>query len=175
MVLAAPMVVTVAAIVFALSAVALLKTIPQELTPREDRAIAIMRISAPQGVSLEFTSEKIRELERLMQPLRDSGEVQNMFSIAGTGGSANNGFMVLTLAPWHERSRSQDTILAEVTSLVATVPGVRVTARQANSLGIRDAGNGLQFALVGNSYDAMGDAAQKIVEEMEKDPRYGQV
>ena len=32
-------------------------------------AVALMRVSAPQGVSLDFTREKMRELERLVEPL----------------------------------------------------------------------------------------------------------
>jgi hydrophobic/amphiphilic exporter-1 (mainly G- bacteria), HAE1 family len=43
------------------------------------------------------------EIEALMQPLRDSGEITNLFSISGTGSNAR-GFMVMTLAPWNERA-----------------------------------------------------------------------
>ncbi|TIM23268.1 MAG: efflux RND transporter permease subunit, partial [Mesorhizobium sp.] len=49
---------------------------------------------------------------------------------------------------------------------------VRVFPMQPNSLGIRGAGNGLQFALVGNNRAALGDAAVKIIAEMQKDPRF---
>ena len=51
---------------------------------------------------------------------------------------------------------------------------MRVFPVQPNSLGIRGAGNGLQFAIVGNNYAELGDAADKIVAEMEKDPRFQQ-
>lgn len=170
-----PILIVALSLAFGGSAYLALYGIPSELTPREDRAVALMRISAPQGVSLEYTSARIRQLERLVQPLQDSGEVQNLFSIAGTGGSANNGFMVLTLAPWGERSRSQNEIVGEINRLVARVPGVRAFAIQPNSLGIRGAGNGLQFALVGNSYDDMGIAAAQIVEALEADERFSQV
>ncbi|RUY15487.1 efflux RND transporter permease subunit, partial [Mesorhizobium sp. M7A.F.Ca.CA.004.12.1.1] len=52
------------------------------------------------------------------------------------------------------------------------VPSVRIFPVQPNSLGIRGAGNGLQFALVGNDRKALGDAAVKIIAEMQKDPRF---
>ena len=149
--------------------------IAQELTPPEDRAVALLRVSAPQGVSLEYTQEQMRKLERLVLPLRENGEVQNVFSIAGTGGSANSGFMVLTLAPWNERERSQAEIVRQINGLVSSVPGVRAFAIQPNSLGIRGAGNGLQFAFVGNSYTTLADAAQKMQIELEKDPRFEQI
>lgn len=171
----APLVVIVIALLAAGSAFALLPTIPQELTPPEDRAVALVRISAPQGVSLDYTRSRMTEIERLVSPLRDSGEVQNIFAIAGTGGSSNNGFMVLTLAPWGERERSQADIVGELNRAIATVPGLRAFAIQPNSLGIRGAGNGLQFAFVGNSYDELAEVGQQMVEKLEQDPRFNQI
>ena len=170
-----PVVVVLIAVLVCGTAFALLSSVPQELTPREDRAVALMSISAPQGVSLEYTSARMRELETLLQPLRDSGEIQNMFAMGGRGGSANSGFMVLTLAPWDERSRTQAEISADINAAAATIPGIRAFAFQPNSLGIRGAGQGLQFAFVGNSYQKLGDAAQKMVEKLENDPRFEQV
>ena len=171
----APLVVIVIALMAAGAALALLPTIPQELTPREDRAVALMRISAPQGVSLDYTRAKMTEIERLVAPLQQSGEVRNVFAIAGIGGSANGGFMVLTLAPWGERLRSQDEIVRQVNGMLGSVPGVRAFAIQPNSLGIRGAGNGLQFAFVGNSYDELADVARQMVDRLEQDPRFRQI
>ncbi|WP_245415294.1 efflux RND transporter permease subunit [Hoeflea marina] len=171
----APVVVILIAAMVCAAAFAVLPRIPQELTPREDRSLALMRISTPQGVSLDYTSARMRDLEQILQPLRDSGEVANMFAIAGSGGSANSGFMVLTLAPWDERTRSQNDIVEDINKAAATIPGVRAFAIQPNSLGIRGAGNGLQFALVGSNYDELGDAAQKVVTLLEADDRFTQV
>ena len=117
----------------------------------------------------------MRRIEELIQPLRDSGEIVSTFANAGQGGSVNSGFMVMALAPWDERERIQQEIIADIGKLVAEVPGVRAFPVQPNSLGIRGAGNGLQFAVVGsNSYADLTEAADKIVAELEKDPRFQQ-
>lgn len=171
----APLVVIVIALLVAGAALFTAGSIPQELTPPEDRAVALMRISAPQGVSLDYTRARMGEIERLVAPLQESGEVTNVFSIAGTGGSANNGFMVLTLAPWGERVRSQGEIVGQVNGMLQTVPGLRAFAIQPNSLGIRGAGNGLQFAFVGNSYDELAEVAQEMVTKLEQDARFRQI
>jgi HAE1 family hydrophobic/amphiphilic exporter-1 len=55
------------------------------------------------------------------------------------------------------------------------VPGLRAFAIQPNSLGIRGAGNGLQFAFVGNSYDELARVGQDMVEKLEQDPRFRQI
>ncbi|UCI21124.1 efflux RND transporter permease subunit [Mesorhizobium sp. B2-1-8] len=168
----APWIVVLVAVLFAGVAFTLFGTIRQELTPTEDRAAVLLRISAPQGVSLDYTTQQMQKIERLIQPLRDSGEIISTFESAGRNGAYNSGFMVMTLAPWDERSRSQQQIMAEIRQLTKEVPNVRIFPVQPNSLGIRGAGNGLQFALVGNDRKALGDAAVKIIAEMQKDPRF---
>ncbi|MBZ9677479.1 efflux RND transporter permease subunit [Mesorhizobium sp. ES1-1] len=170
--LGAPWIVVLVAVLFAGIAFTLFGTIRQELTPIEDRAAVLLRISAPQGVSLDYTTQQMQKIEKLIQPMRDSGEIRATFENAGQNGSYNSGFMVMTLAPWDERSRSQQEIMAEISRLTKQVPSVRIFPVQPNSLGIRGAGNGLQFALVGNDRKALGDAAVKIIAEMGKDPRF---
>jgi hydrophobic/amphiphilic exporter-1 (mainly G- bacteria), HAE1 family len=131
-----------------------------------------VRVSAPQGVSIDYLASQMREMEALIQPLRDSGEVTGTFSLAGSGGQSNSGFLVMTLAPWHERERSQQEIMGEINQRLQAVPGVRAFAFQPNSLGIRGAGSGLQFAIVGNNYEQLGQAAAAIIEDLENDPRF---
>jgi HAE1 family hydrophobic/amphiphilic exporter-1 len=170
----APLVVLVVSLLFAAAAYASFGSIRQELTPTEDRSLVMLRISAPQGVSLDYTTQQMRTIERLVQRLREKGEIASTFASAGMNGSANSGFMVLALSPWGERERSQQEIVADINKLLLQVPGVRAFVVQPNSLGIRGAGSGLQFAILGNNYAKLGDAAAKIVAEMEKDPRFEQ-
>jgi len=173
--LAAPFAVVAAAAFFGLTAVLLAGQIRQELTPPEDRAVALLSVSAPQGVSLDFTNGKMLELEALIEPFRGSGEVTNMFSIAGAGGQGNRGFMVLTLARWEERARSQQEIVADINAAIRSVIGIQAFAIQPNSLRIRGAGQGLRFAVVGSSYEELAASAEALVERMQDLPAFGQV
>lgn len=170
----APVIVILVSVLFAGAAYIAFGNVRQELTPTEDRSVVMLRISAPQGVSLDYTTSQMRRIETLIEPLRKSGEIESTFASGGMGNSKNSGFMVLSLAPWDQRTRTQQQIAADITTRTAQVPGVRTSLAQANSLGIRGAGNGLQFALVGNSYAELGDAAAKVLAEMEKDPRFRQ-
>ncbi|MEO3384774.1 efflux RND transporter permease subunit [Mesorhizobium sp. CAU 1741] len=174
MALNAPMVVVIVALLFGGLALSMFGSIRSELTPSEDRSSAFVRISAPQGVSLDYLAQRMREIEMLIQPLRDSGEVESIFAIAGSGGESNSGFMVMSLAPWDQRERSQQEILNDMTGRLTAVPGVRAFAFQPNSLGIRGAGSGLQVALLGNSYADLNASAAAIVGELEQDPRFRQ-
>lgn len=173
--LAAPVVVLALALVFGVTAALMFESVTRELTPVEDRAQAMLRINAPQGVSLDYTAAKMREIEDRTAPLRESGEVVGLFSIAGQNNRDNNGFMIFTLAPWGERARSQQEIVEDIGRAAREVVGVRAFTVQPNSLGIRGAGQGLQFAVTGGDFTRLSETAQRIVAALEADPRFGPV
>ncbi|MFD1344438.1 efflux RND transporter permease subunit [Litorisediminicola beolgyonensis] len=169
-----PILIVVIAALFAATAVFVSSGIRQELTPREDRAVALLSVTTPQGVSLDYTTGKMREIEDVIAPLRDTGEVENIFSITGFGAD-NRGFMVFTLAPWSERARSQDEIVGEINGKLGGVIGVRAFAIQPNSLGIRGAGRGLTFAVTGDNYAQLAEVSEALVARMQENPAFGQV
>ena len=173
--LAYPWAIVLGALLFAATGWFAAQSIPQELTPPEDRGVALLSVTAPQGVSIEYTDAKVREIESVIAPLRESGEVTNLFSIVGIGGGDNRAFMVMTLADWDQRTRSQQDIVGQINAGLRNVIGVRAFAIQPNSLRIRGAGQGLRFAVLGNDYDAIADNAQELVNRMNDDARFGQV
>ncbi len=170
--LAAPLVTIVLSLLFAGAGAVGFLALPQELTPREDRAVILLQINTPQGVSLAYTDTQMRQIEAIARSYQATGEAENLFSITGRGGY-NRGFMVLSLAPWDERTRSQDQIAGEINAKLAVLPGVRAFAIQPNSLGIRGGGQGLQFAVAGTDYGALADAASALIRRMDEDGRFG--
>ncbi len=170
-----PLVVIVVALIFAGAAFLTFGTLRQELTPPEDRASINISVSAPATVSLDFTRTQMQKIEEMVAPYKASGEATSVFSISGFGSNTSSGFIVLTLAPWEERTRSQQQITTEISALLTQVPGVRANIRQGNSLGVRGGGSGLQFALVGDNYQVLADAANAVKSELEKDEKWGRV
>jgi hydrophobic/amphiphilic exporter-1 (mainly G- bacteria), HAE1 family len=164
-----PLIVAVVAVMFSAAAFATFTTIRNELTPREDRSMVMMRLSTPQGSSLAYTRDQVQRVEENLKPLIDSGEIRSTFSISGQG-SSNSAFMVLTLAPWEERTRTQDQIVQDVNAAAAKVPALRGNVFQSNSLRIRGAGSGLQMAIVGSSHEKLTEAAIQIVDQMRNSP-----
>jgi HAE1 family hydrophobic/amphiphilic exporter-1 len=167
-----PLVVIVVSMIFAASAVYVWGNIRQEITPPEDRSQISLRVSAPNTVSLDFVRTRLGQVESMLQPYVESGEVASIFVISGWG---SGGFLTLTLAPWGERERSQQQIASEITGLMAQVPGVRAFVSQGNSLGIRGGGSGLQFAVAGSDYTVLADTAQTIADALEEDGGFGRV
>ena len=149
-------------------------TLRQELTPSEDRAQVFLRINGPQGISVDYLNDEMRKIEDALSPFKERGEIINTYSVSGTFGSSNNGFLMLNLAPWGERHRSQQEIVQDINQIMKGFPAVRVIAAEGNSLGIRGAGQGLQFAILGTDYAKLQPVADQLVRKMQEDPRFVQ-
>jgi HAE1 family hydrophobic/amphiphilic exporter-1 len=170
-----PLVVIVAALMFAASAWLVFGTIRQELTPPEDRGSIFISVRAPETVSLDFTRTQMQKIEEILQPYKDSGEATRIFSISGFGSSTSSGFVAMTLSDWEVRTRSQQEIAAEINQQLVNVPGVRASIRSGNSLGVRGGGSGLQFALLGENYETLAASANQIKQTLEQDEKWGRV
>lgn len=170
-----PLVVLVLAFLFAGSAWLVFGNLRQELTPPEDRASLFIRVSAPNTVSLDFTRTQMQTIEDMLQPYKQSGEARSIFSISGFGSNTSSGFLVMTLAPWEARTRTQQQIAAEIQQQLQFVPGVRANISQGNSLGIRGGGSGLQFGVVGDNYETLAASANEVKALLETDEKWGRV
>jgi hydrophobic/amphiphilic exporter-1 (mainly G- bacteria), HAE1 family len=171
--LAAPMVVVLVSALFAGAAVVGYGLLPQELTPAEDRGFVPVSISAPQGSTVDYTVDQMRQVEEMAMPVVESGDATNLFAITRSGGSS--GFMFLTLAPWNERERSQMEISAELNRELQQIPGLQINARNANSLGLRGGGQGVTFAVTGPDYATLAEAADTLIATMEDSPYFGNI
>ncbi|MEM7023768.1 MAG: efflux RND transporter permease subunit [Pseudomonadota bacterium] len=160
-----------ASAVFAVAALALYGALPQELTPPEDRGVILVAARTPISANLDYTSAQAAKIEQAVEPLIERGEVTLVQSIIGRGGT-NTAFVIIRLAAWDERSRNQAQIAAEIRAAISQIPGALIALRAPNSLGIRGAGRGLQFALVGADYATLDSLASELVASMNEDPAF---
>jgi HAE1 family hydrophobic/amphiphilic exporter-1 len=117
----------------------------------------------------------MQKIEEMVMPLRAAGEVESVFSVSGFGSNTSSGFLMLRLAPWEERQRGQQEIVADINRQLEQLPGVRAFVMQPNSLGIRGGGSGLQFAVVGDNYATLSATADAIRAELEQDEKWGRL
>ncbi len=81
----------------------LYRTVPSAFLPDEDQGYFITLIQAPEGVSLSYTSDVMRQVED--EILAMSG-VRATFAVGGfsfSGSTSNQGVVFTTLEPWSER------------------------------------------------------------------------
>jgi hydrophobe/amphiphile efflux-1 (HAE1) family protein len=169
--LAARWLVVAACLVFAGFAWVAYATIPSEITPTEDRGVIQIRLGTQQGTNLDYMLSKAKIVENVLAEFKKRGEVTDVLSMVGRGG-ANRAFIIAPLAHWSERKRSQQEIEAELQNKLANVAGLSVSINSANSLGIRGGGQGLRFAVTGNDYDQLADAATKLAQRLQETPGF---
>ncbi len=137
--------------------------IPQELTPDEDRSTFYVWASGPDGVGLNFMDREMDEIEVVLEPYLESGEVTSTLSIVGRY-DPNRIYVTATLADWEERERSQSAIVEEVSGPLDEIPGARVSAfgRGTLSGGWGGGGGGIEAALLGNDYEGIYRSAKAL-------------
>ncbi|MEM9127713.1 MAG: efflux RND transporter permease subunit, partial [Pseudomonadota bacterium] len=123
------------------------------------------------SASLQYTSDQVALVEDILEPYIESGEADAVQAMIGRGGS-NTAFVIIRLALWEDRVRSQQDIAAELQGKLSAIPGAIIALRGSNSLGIRGAGRGVQFAVVGKDYDVLGDLMTALISEMDSDPAF---
>ncbi|MEA5627664.1 efflux RND transporter permease subunit [Nostoc sp. UHCC 0251] len=143
-------------------------TVPTAFLPDEDEGYFITIIQGPQGVSLQYTSDVMAQVEKEILPLP---EVLGTFAVGGfgfSGSTANSGIIFTTLKPWAERSRPDQSVQAIIGKLqgkLLAIPEARVFP--VNPPPIQGLGNfgGFVFQL----QDRRGNSGlQNLVESMGK-------
>ncbi len=79
------------------------KRVPTGFVPDEDQGYFIVNVQAPQGASLEYTSEAMRQVEAVLGKLPD---VEGTFAVMGfsfTGNGPNKGIIFIPLKPIRQR------------------------------------------------------------------------
>ncbi|MBE9179961.1 efflux RND transporter permease subunit [Oculatella sp. LEGE 06141] len=86
--------------------------VPSAFLPEEDQGYFITIIQAPEGVSLNYTSKVMQQVEEMILPLP---EVRATFAVGGfslgSGATANSGAIFTTLNPWEDRDRPVQAII----------------------------------------------------------------
>jgi len=151
----------------ALTALTLFPTISEELLPREDRGSLYIMLQGPDGVGLDYMDRQSAQVEALLRPYQDGGEVGDVMSIVGRW-DLNRVWIVAPLAPWDERTRSQAEIAKELRRPLRQITGAHVRLRQPNSLNLRRSGGRMEFALTGSNYKDIASAADDFSAAMQK-------
>jgi len=138
-----------------------------ELVPDEDRGVIDVDASGPDGVGLDFMDRELDEIETVLQPYLDSGEISSTFSIVGRY-DPNRVRVTAQLADWDERERSQSEIVEELNEPLSEIPGSRTNARGRGTLSFGGGGGGtIEVALTGGEYDNIYRSALALGEAID--------
>ncbi len=153
-----PVAVLAVVAVLAALAVAVFGTLKREFIPADDRGMLFTTVVAPEGSTLAYLDRYQKEVEDVFarQP-----EVGTVFSVLGRGSSPNGGFVVARLAPWEERERNAEQILAGVRPELNRISGVFAFASNPPAIGGR--GQPIAFIVKHPDYDSLLVANQRLL------------
>lgn len=150
--------------------------IPSELAPREDRGAFFVSLRGPTGAGFDYTAKKMEALEATLLPYVDKGIARRvMLRAPASFGGANNfdgGFGIFILAPWEERDRSSQEIMAEIRGKVNEIPGVRVFMLERQGLGGGFASRPINFVIGASTYEDLAKYRDIIFARARDNPMF---
>ena len=154
---------------------ALMKVIPAEYAPNEDRGAFFIIVNGPEGASYEYIVEYMDEIESRLMPYVESEEFTRLLVRAprsfGSYESFNTGIVIVVLNDWNQR-RGATVIMNEVRSKLADLPGIRAfpVMRQGFGGGIQKP---VQFVIGGGTYEELASWRDIMLEKIQSDDGHG--
>ncbi|WP_374448023.1 efflux RND transporter permease subunit [Stella sp.] len=173
--LAAPLVVLALGLVVSAAAYGLYQALPKEFAPIEDRGLALIPITAPEGSTLAYTANETAKVEDIVRPYIEGGEARTVFSIVAPGlarpAPVNRSLVIVRFKPWKERARKQQAIVQEIFPKLLAVPGIRAFAVNPPSLGQRGYQPPVQVVIGGSDYATVKEWSDRLIERLSTNPR----
>ena len=140
--------------------------LPSELAPEEDVGMVRVNMTASEGTGFDAMSRYARQVEAVFLPMERNGPLATIITRVPGGFSAsddfNNASQTLFLKPWDQRSEKTSDIVKTVNKALADLPAVRGNASVPASLG-RGQGQPINFVIVGEQYEALTRARDRII------------
>ncbi|MDX1507770.1 MAG: efflux RND transporter permease subunit, partial [Woeseiaceae bacterium] len=168
-----PFAVIVAALAIFLSSLQLLNVLPIEYMPREDRGFAMMRLTAPDGSSLDYTLGYIKQAEQIAMRDKEKGDALRVLGRSGSwggGADVNTGMVFTPLQVWDKRERSAEEIVQGWNRQLAELPGVEAFAFAPGAWSLGQSSRPLQVVLGGTSYEELAEWRDIVMAEAAKIP-----
>ncbi len=168
-----PLLVITGALAIFASSLTLITTLPIEYMPREDRGMALIRLIAPDGSSLDYTMQYIMAAERIAMADMEKGDVLRVIGRSGSWSvrnEVNTGMVFSPLEVWSKRERSAQEIVADWNRQLQGLPGVDAYAAAPGAWRLGQSTRPLNIVLGGTDYDELARWRDIVIAEAEKLP-----
>lgn len=168
--LARPWIVGIAFVAIFATALLLLRVIPDEYTPKEDRGTFFIMVTAPEGSSYEYIASYMNEVERRLMPLVESGDISRLLVRAPTAfGNVeifNRGIVIAVLNEWSARRSAWD-IMKDVSGRLTGLTGVTAFPVMRQGFGARTR-KPVQFVIGGGTYEELTQWRDTLIAKIEE-------
>jgi multidrug efflux pump len=156
----------------------LLRFLPSELAPLEDRSGLRLQVKGPEGATFEYMDRYMDRLSALVVERVPERRLITAVTSPGMGGSptVNAGFIRLFLESPEHRARSQRAIADDLAAAVRQLPGARTFVTQEPTVSVgRRGGLPVEFVLQAPNLAALEEAIPRFMERAEADPAFSAV
>jgi multidrug efflux pump len=156
-----------------LSAV-LLRFVPTELAPTEDRGVFHVSVTGPEGAGFDYTVGQMQDVEqKFLGLIGEGGPIERVNSrVPGSYGASqemHTGRITVFLKDWTERKESTPEVAEQLRKELAVLPGVRAVPSYRSGL-IRGGGQPLSIVLGGPDYKELAVWRDRMLTRMEANP-----
>ncbi|NRT14687.1 HAE1 family hydrophobic/amphiphilic exporter-1/multidrug efflux pump [Flavobacterium sp. 28A] len=146
----------------------------KETAPYDDRSSLILRMTAPEGSSYEYTDRFMQEISKLVDDSIPEKKVSLVVTSPGFGSSSvNSGFMRLSLKDKGERTLSQDQIADKLTKWTKQYPDAKTSVTQQPTISVsRRGGLPIQYIIQSQSFAKLEEKIPEFMEEAGNDPTF---
>ncbi|TCT26441.1 HAE1 family hydrophobic/amphiphilic exporter-1 [Melghiribacillus thermohalophilus] len=147
------------------ASLSLIPMIGTSFIPESDQGQLEIRVTAPEGTSMEATRQITEEVDEKIKKYEDIMQT-NYLSIAGGGfegfgGSANRATYTIQLIPPDEREITTQEVVANLDEELQKIPGAEIVVSEMSAgLGT---GDPVQIKLNGPDYDVLTEIADQVV------------
>lgn len=146
----------------------------KETAPYDDRSSLILRITAPEGSSYEYTDRFMQEISKLVDDSIPEKKVSLVVTSPGFGSSSvNSGFVRLSLKEPGERKLSQEEIADKLTKWTKQYPNAKTSVTQQPTISVnRRGGLPIQFIIQTQNFSKLEEKIPLFMDEVDNDPTF---
>jgi len=167
---AMPLVVLALALAVTGGAALFYEGLPRELAPKEDRGVGFVPLTAPQGSTVAHSDLAAMQVEKILEPLREQGLIETVFTFTGWGNRAWRSFVVFRLVPWEDRDVPISDVVGRLVPQMSRVTVARGFPVTPAGLGLRGNSTPVRVVIGGPDFDSVKDWATAILARAENIP-----
>ncbi|MBX7148848.1 efflux RND transporter permease subunit [bacterium] len=167
--------VLISATLIFIGSMALLPFIKKEFVPSQDQSMFLVIAQTPMGSSINFTSGKMAELEKIVA---EQPEVLRYFVAVGGfgGGEVTRGMMFITMKSIHDRDLSQAEFMNKLREKFKAVPGLFTVMQDLSTRGLTaKRGFPIEFSVRGPNWQKLSEISKELMDAMKADPDFKDV
>jgi len=149
----------------------LMKSVPSQLAPQEDRGVIFAFVKGAEGTSYNRMVGNIEEVESRLLPMVGQGVIKSVsIQTPAFGGRAGDqtGFVIMQLENWEDRSVGASDALGMVRKALQGIPDIRVWPFMPGFRG--GSSEPIQFVLNGADYEELFQWASQLMDIAEASP-----